>query len=253
MKIKYQVVVFPDIHFPKEDEKAFSCALNVIKEVKPNAFLCLGDFVEGESVSHWKWKKRKRPPLEYQLPDIWEEVNYVNSGLDRIDKVLKDVKCKKKIMAQGNHELWFDNFVEENPFMSHLSSYKAFKIKERGYEWHKYGKVFKLLGSKLYVYHGGHYSGVHHARTHALQMGCNIIYGHTHDSQKSTVQHIDGAHMAYSMGCLSKMEKDFLKGRPTNWSHNVGIIDIFTNNNFNIVVLDIVDGVTTYGGKIISA
>tara|TARA_R100000458_G_C8235971_1_gene216335 strand:- start:140 stop:901 length:762 start_codon:yes stop_codon:yes gene_type:complete len=253
MKIKHQVVVFPDIHFPKEDEKAFSCALNVIKEVKPSAFLCLGDFAEGESVSHWKWKKRKRPPLEYQLPEIWEEVNYVNSGLDRIDKVLKDVKCKKKIMAQGNHELWFDNFVEENPFMSHLSSYEAFKIKERGYEWHKYGKVFKLLGSKLYVYHGGHYSGIHHARTHALQMGCNIIYGHTHDSQKSTVQHIDGAHMAYSMGCLSKMEKDFLKGRPTNWTHNVGIIDIFTNNNFNIVVLDIVDGVTAYGGKIISA
>tara|TARA_R100000234_G_scaffold117498_1_gene96065 strand:- start:3352 stop:4113 length:762 start_codon:yes stop_codon:yes gene_type:complete len=253
MKIKHQVVVFPDIHFPKEDEKAFSCALNVIKEVKPSAFLCLGDFAEGESVSHWKWKKRKRPPLEYQLPEIWEEVNYINSGLDRIDKVLKDVKCKKKIMAQGNHELWFDNFVEENPFMSHLSSYEAFKIKERGYEWHKYGKVFKLLGSKLYVYHGGHYSGIHHARTHALQMGCNIIYGHTHDSQKSTVQHIDGAHMAYSMGCLSKMEKDFLKGRPTNWTHNVGIIDIFTNNNFNIVVLDIVDGVTAYGGKIISA
>ena len=149
--------------------------------------------------------------------------------------------------------LWFDNFVEENPYMPHLLSRKAFKISERGYEWHDYGKVFKLLGSKLYVYHGGHYGGIHHARTHALQMGCNIIYGHTHDSQKATVQHIDGAHMAYSMGCLSAMDKEFLKGRPTNWSHNVGIVDIFSNNNFNIVVLDIVNGVTSYGGKIISA
>ena len=49
MKIKDTVVVFPDIHFPHHDKKAFDCALNVIKKVKPSAFLCLGDFAEGES------------------------------------------------------------------------------------------------------------------------------------------------------------------------------------------------------------
>jgi len=59
--------------------------------------------------------------------------------------------------------------------------------------------------------------------------------------------------MAYSMGCLADMNKEYLKGRPTNWTHNVGIIDIYNNNNFNLIVLDIVDGVTSYGGKIISA
>jgi len=49
------------------------------------------------------------------------------------------------------------------------------------------------------------------------------------------------------------MTKDYLKGRPTNWTHNVGIVDILSNGNFNLVVLDINDGVTTYNGKIISA
>ena len=130
----------------------------------------------------------------------------------------------------------------ENPYLPELGSRKAFKIDERGYEWHPYGEVFKILGSKMYAYHGGHYSGISHARTHALQLGCNVVYGHTHDSQ-----------MAYSLGCLTDMTKSYLKGRPTNWSHNVAILDIFTNNNFNLVVLDIVNGVTSYGGDIISA
>ena len=95
--------------------------------------------------------------------------------------------------------------------------------------------------------------GIAHARTHALQLGCNIIYGHTHDSQKAVITHISGSHMAYSMGCLTDMTKDYLKGRPTNWTHNVGIVDILSNGNFNLVVLDINDGITTYNGKVISA
>ena len=96
MKIKERVVVFPDIHYPNHDEKAFKCALNVIKELKPTAFLLLGDTVDGESVSHWQWRKKKRPPLEYQLPFIEEEIKQGNIGLDRIDEVLDKVGCKKK-------------------------------------------------------------------------------------------------------------------------------------------------------------
>jgi len=252
LKIKNRVVVFPDIHFPNEDKKAFGCALNVIKAVKPDAFLLIGDFADGESVSHWQWSKKKRPPVEYQLPRVYKEIIAVNEGLDKIDNALAKVKCKTKIVAQGNHELWYDNFVQENPYLSDLESKKAFRMDERGYKWHPYGKIFKILNSKLYAYHGGHYSGIAHARTHALQLGCNIIYGHTHDSQKATVQHIDGSHMAYSLGCLTDMTKSYLKGRPTNWSHNVGVVDIMSNGNFNLMVHTISNGYTTYNGKVIS-
>ena len=251
MKIRDRVVVFPDIHFPNQDEKAFRCALNVIKVVKPTGFLLIGDAIDGESVSHWQWSKKKRPPLEYQLPAIKKEIKEGNKGLDRIDRVLDKVGCKKKQFAQGNHEKWFDHFVEENPYLEDYASRKAFKFDERGYEWHPYGEIFKVFGSKLHAYHGGHYMGIAHARTHALQLGCNIIYGHTHDSQKAVITHISGSHMAYSMGCLTDMTKDYLKGRPTNWTHNVGVVDIFSDDNFNLIVLDIVDGITSYAGKVI--
>ena len=251
ISIKDKVVVFPDIHFPNHDEKAFKCALKVILKVEPTAFLLLGDFSDGESVSHWKWSRRKRPPLEYQLPEIDKEAKEVNHGLDRIDHVLQAVNCEKKVVAQGNHEIWYDNFVEENPYLKQYRSDFLFKMNERGYEWHKYGKYFKVFGSKLYAYHGGHYNGINHCRSHAQNLGASVIYGHTHDSQKAVVQHLSGSHMAHSLGCLTDMEKSYLKGRPTNWSHNVGIIDIFNNGNWNLNVLEIHNGKTSYGGEII--
>jgi len=53
------------------------------------------------------------------------------------------------------------------------------------------------------------------------------------------------------MGCLCKMKKDFLKGRKVNWTHNVGIVDFFTDGWFNLITLDIHNGMTTWNNKII--
>ena len=58
MKIKDRVVVFPDIHFPNQDEKAFSCALKIIKAVNPTAFLLLGDVIDGNPLVTGNGKKR---------------------------------------------------------------------------------------------------------------------------------------------------------------------------------------------------
>lgn len=244
-------VIFPDLHFPEHDEKAFRCALNIIEEVKPDYFLCLGDLVEGESVSHWKWKRKRKPPLEYVIPDVQGELNEINKHFDRIDESLDKVNCKKKVFAQGNHELWFDHFVEEHPYVPEYSSKNGLKINERGYAYHPYGEIFPVNKSKLHAYHGGHFSGVNHPRTHIAHLGVNIIYGHTHDAQRSVLTHMDGVKMAQSMGCLCKMNKAFLKNRKTNWSHNVGIIDFYDDGLYNLIVLNIIDGVTTVNGKVI--
>lgn len=251
MEIRDRYVIFPDLHFPNHDEKAFKCALKVIEYVNPTGFLLLGDTADGESVSHWKWSKKKRPPLEYQLPEVEEEIKEVNKHWDRIDETLDKTQCVTKVFTQGNHELWFDNFVYENPYLKEYKTENAFKIKERGYQYHPYGKYIKVGKSKLYAYHGGHYMGINHTRSHVQNLGCSIIYGHTHDCQRAMITHITGAHMAHSLGCLTKMDKNYLKNRLTNWSHNVAILDIYTNRNYSLQVLNIQDGVTSYNGQIL--
>ena len=80
-----KVVVTPDKHFPFHDVSAINCLVKCIKIIKPDTYIDLGDVGEWGSVSHWQWRKKKRPPLEYQLPFVDKEIVQVNAGIDIID------------------------------------------------------------------------------------------------------------------------------------------------------------------------
>ena len=87
MKIKKRGIVIPDTHFPLQDDAAINCVIKAIEKVKPDVFVNLGDVGEWESVSAWRYKDKKLPPLEFQTPIIDEEIKLVNQGLDVWDKV----------------------------------------------------------------------------------------------------------------------------------------------------------------------
>ena len=65
-----QYIVTPDKHFPLHDKKAINCLVKIIKAVKPDGYIDLGDTGDWNSVSHWQWKRKTKPPLEYYLPNI---------------------------------------------------------------------------------------------------------------------------------------------------------------------------------------
>ena len=67
---------------------------------------------------------------------------------------------------------------------------KCVNLKERGYTYYPMGKYLKI--GKLVMYHGHHFAGIQHTRNHLMRLGCNIMYGHHHDIQQSSVTHIDG-------------------------------------------------------------
>jgi hypothetical protein len=250
-KVK-RVIVTPDKHFPYEDKAAINVLCQSIEKIKPDAYIDLGDVGEWESVSHWQWKKKRRPPLEYQLPFVHKEIEAVNKGLDIIDESLDKVNCKEKIMLEGNHDEWLDRFVHENPYLTDLTFEKACKIKERGYDYYPCGKYFKM--GKLWFYHGNHYAGIQHTRNHLIRLGCNIIYGHHHDIQQSSVTHMDGVKSAWSIGCLKDMSSEannFLGNRQTNWSHAFAIVDFFENGYFTVHVIQIIEGRTSLWGEVI--
>ena len=65
-----RAIVVPDQHFPIHDESAVKVVIKAIEFVKPDIFINLGDVGEWESVSAWQYKRRKRPPIEYQLKEM---------------------------------------------------------------------------------------------------------------------------------------------------------------------------------------
>ena len=81
-----RVVVTPDKHFPLVDKKALSCLIQAIDIIKPDFYVDLGDMLEGEAVSHWQWKAKKKPPLEYIVPVIEAELKEANKFIDEIDE-----------------------------------------------------------------------------------------------------------------------------------------------------------------------
>ena len=238
MKIKKRAVVVPDQHFPIHDQKAVDCAIAIMKFLKPDVFINLGDVGEWESVSAWKYK--------------------VNKGIDQFDKVLDKIGCKERYILAGNHDEWLDRFAE-NKVGGHslLNGYtfeKACKWKERGYKYYRYNQPLKL--GKVNFIHGA-YVTTYHAKKHLEAYGANIVYGHTHDIQRHTLTKLDsGTIGAWSMGCLKDMRHEkncWLRGRLHNWNHAVGVVDWFANGNFKIEVIEIIKGVTSVWGKVISA
>lgn len=247
-----RAIVTPDKHFPLADMAAIKVVCEAIKLVKPDIYIDLGDTGEWESFSHWKWKKKKKPPLEYIQPDMDKEVDEVNKGMDIIDSALDKANCKDRYFVQGNHELWLDQFVDEHPYLPQYKTQHALKLKERGYKFYHNSKFLKI--GKLYFHHGNFYGGQYHAANHIRKLGCNIMYGHTHDVQQHSATMLGGQVSAISLGCLKDMSKEsnaWLGGREHNWSHAFAIVDFFDAGYFTTDVVQIIKGKAVVWGNLI--
>ncbi len=258
-KSDYTMLVIPDTHYTSPnydeggiDERAEACVLQAIEIVTPDVGVHIGDAVEFNSVSHWRWSRQRRPPLQYVLDELQKEVEYGNKGMDGIDAAFKHAGTKDKEFIEGNHEVWVDNLIEENHHLKKdWAPENLLRLKDRGWKYHKYGKYIPF--GKLRLYHGGHYTGVNHTRAHALNLSASVMYGHTHDAMTYRLQKLGGYHGAWSIGCISDMDKPFLKGRPTNWSHAFAIVHVEKGGKFHVNVVDIVDGKCFVFGKKIVA
>ena len=107
---------------------------------------------------------------------------------------------------------------------------------------------------KLNFYHGHHFAGVHHTRNHLIRLGGNVMYGHHHDIQQSSVTHIDGVKSAWSIGCLKDMTPDkneWLGNRQHNWQHAFAIVDFYHTGFFTVHLVQIVNGRTSLWGQVI--
>ena len=58
-----RAIATPDKHFPLADMPAINALCKAIEIVKPDIYVDLGDVGEWEAFSHWKWKRKKAPPL----------------------------------------------------------------------------------------------------------------------------------------------------------------------------------------------
>ena len=253
-------LILPDQHYAPPGDKAGgvdpaaeSVVLQAIKIVKPDIFVNLGDVIEADSVSHYRYKKVKRPPLEYQIAALEPELKAGNDGLDRFDKALDKVGCNERHLTFGNHDgNWLNDFVTTHPYLADkYAPDAAFKTKARGYKTYEYGKMLRI--GDVHYYHGGLYTGANLERDHALRLGANVVIGHHHHLGMCAVSHIDGPHACWCLGCICKLNKPFLQNRKTTWQHGFGICHYDSSGKFLMEMIHIFSGTAYVYGKRVTA
>ena len=247
-----RAIVTPDKHFPIHDKKAIKVVCKAIEIVKPDIYIDLGDTGEWEYFSTHYWKGRNAKPMEDLIPLLDKDVKAVNKGMNQIDRALDKAGCKERHFVQGNHEVWLDKFVIRYPYLEQYKTKNALKLEERGYEYHPYNKKDNLKIGKLNFTHGK-FTGKYHSFQHIDAWGESIMYGHTHDLQRFTKTRKGGTISAWSLGCLKDIEldEDWLGGRLTNWNHAFAIIDFYKDGNYNVQIVEIINGRTSLWGEII--
>ena len=247
-----RVIVTPDKHFPLHDGPAINVLCQAIEMIEPDAYVDLGDVGEWSAFSAWKWKRKTKPPLEFIVPELEQDVEDVNKGMDIIDEALDKAKCPERHFCEGNHDNWLNMFVDAHPYLKQYRFDKAVKLADRGYTYHPMGKRLKM--GKLYFYHGNQYGGQYHAANHIRKLGCNIMYGHWHDLQQHSATHVDGPKSAWSIGCLKDMAEEsntWLQNRAINWAHAFAVVDFYNNGLFTVHVVQIINGRTSLWGELI--
>jgi predicted phosphodiesterase len=249
-KMRKTAIFMCDTHVPLHSQPAMNVLYKAIKLVKPDMVIHGGDTGEWDAVSSWKYMKKKRPPLEYIIADLKKDALVVNVELDKLDRACEVAGVKEKIMLEGNHEKWLDNFVEEHDYLPGYTPQKIMKLEKRGWDYLPYGEYLTI--GELNFYHGGHCAGLHHARQHLINLGVNIVYGHNHSVQRASIAGLHGVRAAFCMGCLKSCQGEnnkWLKGRKMNWSQAFGIVYWNPDGTFRVETVDITSGITHVWGK----
>lgn len=237
-------IVVGDIHVPEQDDKALNAVFKLMKDVKFDGIINLGDYMDLSSIS--KYSKGKFKTLEGKR--IKNDYIVGNAILDVFDDLLP--KKAEKHFLKGNHEVRLDALIEENPVLEGLFDLEScLYLKERGYKVYPHNEIVKF--GRLNVAHGI-YCGANPAKTHASKLLSNVLVGHLH-SQEMALIHSPAKEISvvgYVNGCLCSMSPDYMINKPSNWSHGISILYLLPDGTFDVNLIRIVKDRLVYNGKI---
>lgn len=160
---------------------------------RPDLVVFIGDFGDNYSVS-----AHSKDPSRKDL--LVEEVEAVNRELDKVN-------CDA-VFIEGNHEDRLRRYLWDHApkLLGATSVEKLYKIRERGWRHVAYRDFFKL-NNVTYTHDLGR-SGVYAARQSLMDLGGNLVFGHTHRGGVAFQGEVKGsAHFSLNVGWLGDVAK----------------------------------------------
>lgn len=237
-----KVFVIPDVHVPYHDKKAWNLTLEVIKNIKPDVVVVIGDFADFYAISQFD----KDPSRNLKLD--WE-VACVNKELDRISQVASNSQV---VFLEGNHEDRLRRYLWKRApeLFGLLSTEELFRIRDRGWKFIPYRSFYKR--ERVTYVHDLGKAGLN-ALSQTLDLcGGNVVFGHTHRAGVLyRGHHGSQGHFGLNVGWLGDFRKlDYIHRikAERDWRLGFGIVEEVGNLSF-AHFFPIISGKTQVFGK----
>lgn len=257
------VVVVSDIHGVKVDRRAWSVAMQIIEHVGPEEVWNLGDSLDLCSLN-----RHEAAPEDAGI-DVADE--FANGRrLNEDIRIVHEAGWRRRTGAgarragrlrrrffQGNHEYRYMRALQDPALKKWKTSLPkdvcdpaALNLAATGWEYIDRERQEPYMVGRLGVFHG-HWYNQHHASKHLFELGCDVLYGHTHRPQQVSKRNaVLGSITATAAPCLRVLDREWehmKKAAFAGWSHGVTVITFNGDRPFAQNVL-IEDGRSGYGG-----
>ena len=215
-----KTLIISDLHFPYQDNKAITAALNHALKEKVNCILINGDLLDFAGISRHERDWRQRT--------VYEEFESVRT-------FLKMLRCKfpkaKIVFKEGNHdERWEKWLFIKAPELFDDPEYKLevrLRLAESKIDIVKNRRPVTI--GKLTVLHGhemaGTSGGVNPARSTFVKTLESVLIGHFHKSSSHSETSMWGElKVTQSVGCLCGLHPQFM--RVNKWNYGFAIVDL---------------------------
>lgn len=242
-----RVFLFPDLHAPYHDHKAFACALAVIRGGGYDTVVVLGDFGDFAAVSSYPKDPSRLLPFD-------REVVGVNAALDLLDAACRVGKVKHKLFLEGNHETRLARYVlAMAPELRTFVDWKdMLHLDKRRWTCTPYKASIQI--GDLRLSHDFGRAGVNAARESVRDMGHSVAFGHTHRLQVHYQGLLNGKrHVGATLGWLGDPEaidyrhKDAIRRDSV---HGFGVVSVLPSGLFWLQAVPIVKNLAIVDGVV---
>ena len=212
---KGRIVVFSDAHFwPGEVTTAYKALLKIIKEFKPKVVVANGDIFDGSQASRHArigWEK---------TPSVREELESCIEMMAGIEKVAKGAQL---IWTLGNHDARFETFLSAQTSM--YEGVSGFTLKDHFPLWKPCWSFWVNEDTVIKHRWKGGFGG---GRANALNSGCNMVTGHTHNLAVQPLTDYNGTRYGVQTGCLADPNGEqfmaYTEDSPKDWRSGFALL-----------------------------
>lgn len=239
-------LVLSDLHYPWQDDRYIKIANKIIKLIKPDHVIQVGDALDASGISSYL----QDPSKESRLIS---EIDQYNKQLDYWASIMKKGSIFHQL--EGNHSQRLQRYLAKNCKEIHEIIPKIpdlLKIKERSkgpvkFKWHPLSDWRSCKIGDAYIHHGIYYDK-NLAVSNLTRYGVKFIQGHSHRFQTA----YDGKIWSVSLGHGSLADKTAHMPSPNSWQQAMGIVWVDKGkSHFEPILIN--EGVTCFRGKIIKA